>query len=103
MGQGVDMYGSDGKLVKGSASLKNPELVEETPEAKKRRVEKAWNDRYFASLGMSGLGGAAKIEAHKVANPQWTKNRDAWAQAQVKPKPKPPAGSTLGTLAGVKP
>ena len=77
--------------------------AEESPEAKKRRVEKAWNDRYFASLGMSGLGGAAKIEAYKVANPQWTKARDAWAQAQVKPKPKPPAGSTLGTLAGVKP
>ena len=102
MGQGADIYDAHGKLVPGSGSLKNPKLVEETPEAKKRRVEKAWNDRYFASLGMSGLGGAAKIEAHKVANPQWTKNRDAWAQAQMKPKPAPKPGSTLGTLAGVK-
>jgi len=77
--------------------------VEESPEAKKRRVEKAWNDRYFASMGYSGLGGAAKIEAYKTANPDWTKARDKWAQAQVKPKPAPKPGSTLGSLAGVKP
>ena len=78
--------------------------TEESPEAKKRRVEKAWNVRYFRDglkIG-DGIAAAAKIEAYKVANPQWTKSRDAWAQAQVKPKPAPKPGSTLGTLAGVK-
>ena len=103
---GPIMHDSEGNLVPGSAGYGAGAAQEETPAAKKRRVEKSWNDKYFAHLGYTGIGGAAKVEAYKVANPTWTKARDKWAQgvdaaakAAKAAKPKPRFGATLGELA----
>jgi len=96
------MHDSKGNPIPGSADY-GKQAQEETPEAKKRRGEKAWNDRYFAHLGYTGIGDKAKVEAYKAANPGWTKARDKWAQGVVAKsraaKPKPKFGATLGELA----
>ena len=95
MGDRIDpQRGSRGQVI-GTGNT----AQEENLEAKKRRVEKGWNDRFFAHLGVgSGMGGAAAINAYKVANPGWTKARDKWAQAQVKAKAAPKPGTSLGGL-----
>lgn len=85
MPEGPIIHDAQGRPVPGSSDYgRAGKAVEETPEAKKRRVEKAWNDKFFSHLGLSGIGGAAAIEKYKLANPDWTKKRDTWAQAQSK-------------------